>query len=358
MPGVRRRLASAPPPTTPGEGVGGRGASFIEAGQRASAYSGSGALLHLARPLLILFVLALLACADGASRSGGDATADASASISAAPSVDVSTRDLVDDFGHRFEIGAPPLRIVSLNPATTEILFTIGAGHRLVGRTSWDLYPDSARLVLDLGPGIRPNVEAILATRPDLVILYASRDNRPAADRLRQAGIPTLSLAFDRIEHFRRGTMLLGDAVGESARAATVVDSVQSTLEQVRAATRDLERPRAFWYIWDSPPITIGSGSYMHELIDIAGGANVYGDVAASSPQVSVEDVARRDPDVILAGPGGRRTLTNSTVWRTVPAVAEGRIVIVDTLLVARPSVRLGEAAVSLARQLHPELRW
>jgi ABC-type Fe3+-hydroxamate transport system substrate-binding protein len=251
-------------------------------------------------------------------------------------------------------IGRVPTRIVSLNPATTEILFTLGAGTRLVGRTKYDSWPDSANLIPALGDGIQPNVEAVLAAHPDLVILYASQDNRPAAGRFRAAGVNTLSLKVDHISDFRRTVVLLGAILHDSARAKTVIDSVYRTLDSVRTATAKLTRPSVFWHIWDAPVITIGSGSFMNELVDIAGGKNVYADIAGPSAQVSLEDISHRNPDFILAGPIGKSQIASDSRWRIVRAARDNKIFVVDTLLVARPSVRLGEAAVSLANLLHP----
>src|SRR5688572_341732 len=148
----------------------------------------------------------------------------------------------LDDFGDTIRLSAAPSRIVSLNPTTTEILFAIGAGSRVVGRSTYDMWPDSARLVADVGPGIKPNVESILAARPDLVLLYASADNRPAAERLRGAGIATAAFKVDSIAEFDRLTRLLGMMVGDSARGALVADTVRRTLDSVRALTRDAPR--------------------------------------------------------------------------------------------------------------------
>ena len=113
-----------------------------------------------------------------------------------------------------------------------------------VSRTRWDVYPDSARRVPDLGDGIRPNVEVVLAARPDLVVLYAGAENREAAGRLAEAGIAVVALKVDRIDDFRRATRLLGAAVAAPRRAATVVDTVSRTLDRVRAATAGRARPR------------------------------------------------------------------------------------------------------------------
>ena len=268
----------------------------------------------------------------------------------ARPDVAASLRD---DFGHAVSVERVPARIVSLNPATTEILFTIGAGSRLIGRTKYDLWPDSARLVPALGDGIRPNVEVVLGKRPDLVILYASEDNRGPAERFRAAGVNTLSIKIDHISDFRRTTALLGVILRDSARAQSVIDSVYRSLERVRTSTAALPRPSVFWHVWDAPLITIGRGSFMNELVDIAGGRNVYADIEGPSKSISLEDVAKRDPDFILAGPIGAATIRRDSRWRIVRAARDGRVLVVDTTLVARPSVRLGEAAVSLAGLLH-----
>ncbi len=260
-----------------------------------------------------------------------------------------------DDFGDVVRAGSPPSRIVSLNPTTTELLFAIGKGSRVVGRTHWDLWPDSARAVPDMGPGLRPNVEAVLATHPDLVILYASQDNRAAASRLRSAGINTLALRIDSIGDFRRAVSLLGAVTGDPARASLVRDSVMRTLERIQRRNSAGSRPTVFWHVWDAPIITIGRGSFMSELVEIAGGRNVYADVKQPSPAVSIEDISRRNPDYILAGPIGAVAIRRDPKWKIVAAAREGRILVIDTALVARPSVQLGEAAASLARLLHPE---
>jgi iron complex transport system substrate-binding protein len=260
-----------------------------------------------------------------------------------------------DDFGGEMpRFATPPQRIVSLNPATTDLLFAVRAGARVVGRSKWDLYPDSARRVPSLGDALRPSVEAVLGARPDLVILYASQDNRPAYDRLREAGVGTLALRIDRIEHFDRAARLLGRLTGDAEAGARVADSVQRTIARVRDATRGLPRPRVFWRIWDAPLITIGRGSFLSQLVDIAGARNVYEDISAPSQQVTFEDVVRRDPEFVLVGPEGGEVVARDPAWRAIRAVREGRVRIVDTTLVGRPSVRLGEAAVHLARLLHP----
>ena len=259
-----------------------------------------------------------------------------------------------DDFGAPIPLGTRPQRIVSLSPTTTELLFALGAGHRLVGRTRWDVYPDSARLIPDLGDGIRPNVEVLLGVRPDLVVLYASAGNRDAARALRAAGVAALALRIDLVAEFMRATELLGAVVGEPERARAVIDSVARSLAGVQAATAGLLRPTVFFLAYENPLLTIGGGSYLSQLVTIAGGRNVFGDLPGPSPQVTFEEVLRRDPDYFLVGPVTAAALRRPGRWQSVPAVREGRLLIMDSALVGRPGVRFGEAARSFARLLHP----
>jgi iron complex transport system substrate-binding protein len=263
-------------------------------------------------------------------------------------------RVTVDDAGDPLPPPAHRTRIVSLVPATTEILFALGAGDRLVGRTHWDGWPPEVVNVPDLGDGIRPSIETVLRARPDLVVLYASGDNRDAARALRGAGVDVISLRIDSIAEFERAALLLGDAVGEPQRAQVVVDSVRRTLERVRSATSGRSRPTVFMLAWETPLMTIGSGSFLSELVEIAGGRNVFGDLEGPSPQVSFEEVLKRDPQYILGRPETAGNLQAKPRWLGLPAVRNGRVLVMDTVVVGRPGVRLGEAAVSIARLLHP----
>lgn len=293
------------------------------------------------RRSVLYFVLAFAvvqsaACDAGVKASAGRATSGA------------REQAAVDDFGDSIRAAAPARRIVSLNPVTTELLFALGAGSRVVGRTHWDLYPDAARAVPDLGNGMTPNVEAVLGVHPDLVVLYASESNRAAAAQLRRAGVATLSIRDDHISDFRRTVTLLARATGDTAAGTAIADSVERSLDAVRARPRPVKPVTVFWHVWDSPILTIGRGSYLDELVTIAGATNVFGDLPQPSPQVTLEEIVRRNPDFILVGAASAAALRESALWRSVPAVRDGRLLIVDTLLVGRPGIKLGEAARSL----------
>ena len=255
---------------------------------------------------------------------------------------------VVDDFGDTLRLRAPAQRVVSLNPNTTELLFALGFGDRVVGRTSWDLYPPEAARVTNVGDGMQPNVEAVLAQRPDLVLLYGSESNRGAARQLRAAGIATLTLRTDHVDDLARIAPIIAGALGDRARGTLVADTVRHTLDSLRALPRPAAPPVVFWHVWDAPLMTIGAGSYLSELLDIVGARNAFDDLAAPSPQVSLEEVAARDPWAVLAGPAGAAVIRGDRRWQAVRAVREGRILVVDTTIVGRPGVRMGEAAAHL----------
>lgn len=291
---------------------------------------------------VLLIGVAVCGCRDAAPRASAATTAI----------------QVLDDFGQPIALGletrALPKRIVSLNPTTTEILFAIGAGDRVVGRSEYDVFPPQAARVPNLGAALRPNVEAVLGAHPDLVILYASQDDRPAYDRLRQAGISTVALRIDSIAQFERDTRLLGRITGDSASAATLVDTVSATLDRVRSAAAALPRPSVFMPAWQQPIIAIGGGSFLSELLEIAGARNVYADIKAPSAQVALEDVVRRNPDIVLATPISAPEIRSEARWQAVGAVRRGRVLVFDTTVVSRPSVQLGAAARSLVDLIHP----
>lgn len=259
-----------------------------------------------------------------------------------------------DDFGMPIPAIASPQRIVSLGPSSTEILAALGAADRLVGRSRWDQWPDAVHSIPEVGDAIRPSLERVIALRPDLVILYAATDNRTTRDALARAGVPVMALRIDRIEQYFHAVTLLGTMVAETERADSIVAGLRDELDAVRRRTAGASRPSVFIPAWEQPLMTLGSGSFLSELLEIAGARNVYGDRAEPSLTVSMEDVIRRDPDVVLTGPNSAARIRNDPAWQALRAVREGRVAVYDTTLVSQPSTRLGQAARALATLLHP----
>ncbi len=265
-----------------------------------------------------------------------------------------------DDLGRTVRLRTPPARIVSLVPSVTEILYALGAGDRLVGRSTWDDEPPDVRSVPSVGDALRPNAERVLARRPDLVILHAGPDNAGAAERLARLGAPVLAVRIDDLDDLDRTVTSLGRLLGREGEARALRDRVRSELEAVRSETAGLPPVSVYYDVAWPPAITIGGGSYLDDLITIAGGRNVFGDLPTASPQVALEAIVARDPDVIVVpgdealaaspGPLGRPG------WHAVGAVARGDLRRVDAGLLHRLGPRVGKAARALAAALHPEM--
>lgn len=295
--------------------------------QRAASISGP------LRLRLVAFAAALsLAC--------GGAARDATPAVLSA----------VDDRGDTVVLAAPPTRIVSLSPATTELLFAIGAGPLVVGRTPYDDWPAEALEVPVVSEGIGLSLESIVAARPDLVLVYPSSANTPGVERLRALGIPTFQARTDRTEDVTRLARALGGLTGRAAAADSLVRVY--TRELAAASVADSGGPALFLLVWDQPPMTVGSESYLSEIMQRAGGRNIFADLAAPSAPVSIEAVAARDPDFILTSADGVPPFAGRPEWQAVEAVRARRFVSIAGSEFDRPGPRTPMAIRELRERL------
>jgi ABC-type Fe3+-hydroxamate transport system substrate-binding protein len=262
----------------------------------------------------------------------------------------------VDDAGDTVRLGATATRVVSLSPATTELLFAIGAGSRVVGRTRWCDYPAEAAAVTSVGDGMPPNVEAVLAQRPDLVLLYRSPQNAEALAQFRRAGIAAAELTMDHLADVSRLARLLGPIVERRASADSLAAAFDSAIATAARDTLALtsSRPAVLLLAWDQPPIAIGAGSFQSEILSLAGGRNLFADLPGPSTPVSIEAIAARNPDLILVGDTGLPRIAGRPEWHAVRAVGARHFVRLDTPAFGRPSPRapalIAELKALLAR--------
>jgi iron complex transport system substrate-binding protein len=258
---------------------------------------------------------------------------------------------LVDDAGDTFSLARPAQRVVSLIPATTELLFAMGQGSRVVGRTQWCDYPAEAALVPSVGDGITPNLEAVLGARPDLVVMYHSGQNGAAAERLRDLGVPAIRVRSDLLADVPRLAAMLGKLLGAGAEADSLARAFERELAAATVPT-PADPPSIFLLVWDQPPMTVGRGSYVTELLERAGGRNTYADLPTSSGQISVESAARRDPDAILTSNTALPAFASRPEWQAVRAVRLRRFVHAPGSEFSRPGPRAPAAIRALAAKL------
>lgn len=265
---------------------------------------------------------------------------------------DASNPSVVDDLGTEVTLSAPAERVVSLSPPITELLFAVGAGDRLVGRTQWDVYPPEAERVPSVGEGLPPNVEVVVATRPDLVLFYASPSNASAIDQLHSVGIPTFSTRIDSLASVAVVARQIGALVGKSHEAALLATRFESQLDSARQATESHDT-RIVLLVWDNPPIVLGAGSFLSELVTLAGGRNVFDDVEEASITVTIETIAERNPDVAVIAAGDDTKYTTRPEWRAVRALAARQTLLVSGSEFSWPSPRAFDAVVKLEQALN-----
>jgi iron complex transport system substrate-binding protein len=258
-----------------------------------------------------------------------------------------------------------PARIVSLVPAVTEMLFAIGAGDRVVGVSSYDDYPPEARSRPRVGALVDPDVERIFSLRPDLVIVYGTQTE--FVDRLNRVGVSAFSYEHAGLADIMTTIRRLGERIGRADAARQLADRLDADLAGIRRLVSGRPRPKTA-LIFGREPGTLRSihasagVGFMHDMLEAAGGADLFDDIKRQSVQVSTEMLLARSPDVILevnaaADWTAERIARERDVWRALaalPAVGANRIYILADERLVIPGPRVVEAVRLMARALHP----
>ena len=260
---------------------------------------------------------------------------------------------VTDMAGRTVAVPPHPARIVSAAPACTEILFAIGAGDAVVGVTSFCTYPPEAQSrpkIGQFGPETL-SLETVLGLRPDLVFAAPGTQD-PFIAAVARHGLPVVAVDARSFDEVYRAIELVGTATGHAERAKELADSLRKRVAAV-AARPITKRPRVF-YLLDDPLRTAGPKTFIGEMIHLAGGDNVFDDVAQLYPAVSEEELIRRNPEVIVVPRGVGHTvdveaLLARPAWRTVDAAKNRRVIYLDQDVVSRAGPRLADALEQLA---------
>ena len=253
-------------------------------------------------------------------------------------------------------------------PSTTEILFELGLGGNLVGVTRYCDYPEAAKDIAQVGGYVDPSYEAVVALKPDLVILLTS--HRDAERELTALNIPTLVTPHDTIADIHEAIRLIGEACGRPDQAQAMVKSFANRTKAVRKAVKGKPKPRVLICVGRDTESGQLAGMYMagrkgfyDEIIELGGGLNAYRDEKVPYPQLSAEGVIQLNPDVIIdlvseINPKGKTPKEIAAQWnqlRTVAAVREQRVHVIVGSYALRPGPRYVGFLHDLARLVHPE---
>lgn len=259
----------------------------------------------------------------------------------------------------------PPARIISLIPAVTEMLFAIGAGDRVVAVSSFDTYPPQVQKLQRVGALLDPDLERILALKPDLVAVYASQTD--LRRQLERAGIATYSYRHAGLADVMTTLRDIGGRVGRGQEAARAVAEIQRGLDDVRRRVGGRPRPKTM-VVFGREALTIrgiyasGGKGFLHDMLVAAGGENLFADVARESVQATSELILARRPDVIVELRAGEipeeRQRAEIDAWRalaSLPAVRSNRVYFITDPRTVVPGPRVAEGTELIARALHPE---
>ncbi|HBV05850.1 MAG TPA: hypothetical protein DEF01_03855 [Gemmatimonadetes bacterium] len=255
-------------------------------------------------------------------------------------------------------VGRTPTRIVSLVPSLTELVIAIGMDQLLVARTDYDTHPRVVDLP-SVGGGLDPSLEDLIELNIDMVLMPESRDMPALAARLNDLGILTVRFPIETVADLYYSIEKLGDLLGQKDAADELATEISSGLDQVSMRVAGEARVRTMYVIWTDPPMTTSSGSYIDEVISIAGGQNVFSDAPVKWPSVGYESIVERNPSILVWPRSEGSKLTINDIqglpgWRDLDAVRNGRIIFVDADRFNRPGPELPNVALELARALHP----
>ncbi|MGA9047890.1 MAG: cobalamin-binding protein [Dehalococcoidia bacterium] len=272
---------------------------------------------------------------------------------------------VTDDLGRKVTINKLPQRIVSLAPSNTEILFAIGLDDRIVGVTDYCDYPEAAKTKTRVAGYSNPDLEQLVSVQPDLVVAESIQEKTvlPTLERLGMTVFVTEAYTLDTILN---DISVLGKITGKSGQAGHLVDAMNSKINEVISKTQNLsptQRPKVMYATWADPIWTMGANTYIDDVIEKAGGTNIYEKDFEKARAVSLESVVEKNPQVIFVsgmettGDAVYNDIKDNTRLYAVDAVINNRIFkISDANLIERPGPRIVDGLGEVSRMIHPEI--
>ncbi|HEY8559291.1 MAG TPA: cobalamin-binding protein [Pyrinomonadaceae bacterium] len=288
--------------------------------------------------LLLLCALALAACRDGGYNRPAEPAQN-------------QTRDLADDLGRKIKIPERVERVVSLAPSLTENIFAVGAGDRLVGVTEFCNYPEEAARIQKVGDTLNPNIETIIALKPQIVFVSTASQLEAFMKTLEAQGITVFVTNPKDLNGVLANLQQLGEIFGTRERTGVLLNELMGRILAVDEQTRDRAKAKTFVQISKEPLFTIGKESFLTEIIDRAGGVSVTKDVPTAYPKISKETALAFDPDVIILSESPDNLEPND-VFKKSPAVKNKRVFKINADLLSRPSPRVVDGLEQIAEAL------
>jgi iron complex transport system substrate-binding protein len=257
---------------------------------------------------------------------------------------------LTNNYGKNVTINNPPTRIVSLAPSNTEILFSLGLGEKVVGVTEYDNYPEEATQKEMIGGFTSVNIEKVLSLNPDLV-LATGGVQIDVVEKLRDIGLKVVVIDARNLGEVLENIMTVGKITGSEKEAQSLNKILQERITTIKFAQPN-KRPKVVYVVWGDPLMVAGPDTFANDLIETAGGENVFSDAVTQYPQISMESVVERNPEIIITGHHSQMNLTqlkDEAQWKEIRAVKNNRLHTIDADIVSRAGPRIVEALEQFA---------
>ena len=267
-------------------------------------------------------------------------------------------REITDDVGRRVSVPVPVHRVISLAPNLTEIVFAIGAGDRLVGRTSYCDFPTEARAVAEVGDTTRPSLEKVIALQPEVVLISTASQLEVFTQQLRDQNIAVFVTDPRDLEGVFRTIDQIGRIVGHQQQAEHLIQKLRDRTRAVEDAVKGKQPVRVFYQLSAEPLYTIGRDALETDLIRRAGAISVTADVPGAWPRYSNESALASKPEAIVLPTGGSMGAANSNpidALQQSPAVLAGHVYKINGDYLVRPGPRAVDGLEAMAKALHPE---
>ncbi|KAB3529153.1 ABC transporter substrate-binding protein [Alkaliphilus serpentinus] len=276
---------------------------------------------------------------------------------------------IIDGLGNEVTIEKRPERIISIAPSQTEILYALGLGDLLVAVSDYCDYPEEALAKEKVGSAWTTNVEKILELTPDIVFVYGE-GQAEAMEQLKAAGITVVKYMPESVDQILNAILAVGEIMDEEEKANALVESMKEKRDEIVAKVKNQPKKKVFYQVWDEPLMTAGPGSFIDELITLAGGENIAANTDGHWPEYSVEALVEADPVVYLAPAhtmesnqltkeeedAMKEAIASKPGFEGVSAVVNNRIELLEPNILSRPGARIMEALEIVAKAIHPEV--
>ena len=279
--------------------------------------------------------------------------------VAAACAAADAPRTVTDDSGRAVAVRLPPLRIVSLSPGGTEMLFAAGAGAQVVATVEYSDVPPEAKRVPRIGDAVSIDLERLVRIHPDVVVAWPSGGNPAQREKIARLGVAVYEQQAQRLKDLAPSLRRLGSLAGTDAQAEAAARAIEARLASLErtyaSAERGARHPSVLLQVWNRPIYTVGGQHLMTDALELCGARNVFADLPEPGPVVDIEAVIARDPDIIIAaGPPGESAgwLADWKRFGTLKAVKSGRLIAFEDQALSRLGPSFLDATEELCRAI------